>query len=100
MLFIQFEFKNSIVLDLFSGSGSFGLECLSRDVSKVFFFEKNFMYSDVKGTPKEFNMFVKHISDAANEHKRFKTAFINEMKTKLEKFDKIDLSTLLRKYEM
>ncbi len=38
---IQFEFKNSIVLDLFSGSGSFGLECLSRDVSKVFFFEKN-----------------------------------------------------------
>jgi 16S rRNA (guanine966-N2)-methyltransferase len=38
---IQFEFKNSIVLDLFSGSGSFGLECLSRDVNKVFFFEKN-----------------------------------------------------------
>jgi hypothetical protein len=66
----------------------------------VDFFEKNFMYSDIKGTPKEFNMFVKHISDAANEHKRFKTAFINEMKTKLEKFDKIDLSTLLRKYEM
>ena len=38
---IQFEFKNSIVLDLFSGSGSFGLECLSREVEKVFFFEKN-----------------------------------------------------------
>jgi len=38
---IQFEFKNSIVLDLFSGSGSFGLECLSREVKKVFFYEKN-----------------------------------------------------------
>ena len=38
---IQFEFKNSTVLDLFSGSGSFGLECLSREVEKVFFFEKN-----------------------------------------------------------
>ena len=38
---IQFEFKNSIVLDLFSGSGSFGLECLSRDAKKIFFFEKN-----------------------------------------------------------
>ena len=38
---IQFQFKNSIVLDLFSGSGSFGLECLSREVKKVFFFEKS-----------------------------------------------------------
>ena len=28
-----------MVLDLFSGSGSFGIECLSRGVKKVFFFE-------------------------------------------------------------
>lgn len=60
------------------------------------FFEKNFMYSDVKGMPKEFSMLVKHISDAAKEDIRFKKAFINEMKSKLEKFDKIDLSTLER----
>ena len=39
---IQFQFKNSIVLDLFSGSGSFGLECLSREVQKVLFFVKEF----------------------------------------------------------
>lgn len=31
--------KNSIILDLFSGSGSFGLECLSRGSKIVYFFE-------------------------------------------------------------
>ena len=30
---------NSLVLDLYSGSGSFGLECLSRGASKVVFCE-------------------------------------------------------------
>jgi len=33
---------NSIVLDLFAGSGSFGIECISRGAKKVYFFEKNF----------------------------------------------------------
>ena len=36
---INIEIKNSSVLDLFSGSGSFGIECLSRDAKKVVFFE-------------------------------------------------------------
>ena len=31
--------KNSKVLDLFSGTGSFGIECLSRGADKVIFFE-------------------------------------------------------------
>ena len=35
----KIKFKNDIVLDLFSGSGSFGIECLSRGVKKVYFFE-------------------------------------------------------------
>ena len=29
--------KNSLVLDLFAGSGSFGIECLSRGAKKVIF---------------------------------------------------------------
>ena len=33
------EVKDSIVLDLFSGIGSFGLECLSRGAREVIFFE-------------------------------------------------------------
>ena len=31
--------KNSKVLDLFAGTGSFGIECLSRGAKEVFFFE-------------------------------------------------------------
>ena len=38
---ISFDFKNSNILDLFSGTGSFGLECLSRGAKKVYFIEKN-----------------------------------------------------------
>ena len=33
------DFTNSHVLDLFSGVGSFGIECLSRGVKKVIFIE-------------------------------------------------------------
>ena len=35
----KIDLKNSIVLDLFSGVGSFGIECLSREVKKVIFVE-------------------------------------------------------------
>ena len=35
----NFNLENSDVLDLFSGSGSFGLECISRGASKVVFVE-------------------------------------------------------------
>tara|TARA_B100000989_G_scaffold279595_1_gene242341 strand:- start:6500 stop:7066 length:567 start_codon:yes stop_codon:yes gene_type:complete len=37
---INFRLENSKVLDLFSGVGSFGLECISRGAAKVTFFEK------------------------------------------------------------
>ena len=40
---INIKLENSSVLDLFSGSGSFGIECLSRGSESVYFFEK---YSD------------------------------------------------------
>jgi len=33
------ELNNAQVLDLFSGTGSFGIECLSRGAKKVIFFE-------------------------------------------------------------
>ena len=38
---INVNLKNSIILDLFSGSGSFGIECLSRESEYVCFFENN-----------------------------------------------------------
>jgi len=37
---ININFKNTNVIDLYSGVGSFGLECLSRGAKKVYFFEK------------------------------------------------------------
>ena len=35
----KINFENNVILDLFSGSGSFGIECLSRGVKEVYFFE-------------------------------------------------------------
>ena len=37
--YINFHLKDSKVLDLFSGIGSFGLECISRGSKSVFFLE-------------------------------------------------------------
>ncbi len=36
---LKFQIEDSIVLDLFSGTGSFGLECISRGAKNVTFFE-------------------------------------------------------------
>jgi len=36
---INLTIENSLILDLFSGSGSFGIECISRGAKKVIFFE-------------------------------------------------------------
>ena len=36
---IETNIENSFVLDLFSGSGSFGIECLSRGAKKIIFLE-------------------------------------------------------------
>ncbi len=38
---ILFKVKHSKVLDLYSGTGSFGLECISRYAEKVYFVEKD-----------------------------------------------------------
>ena len=37
----KFKMSEAKVLDLFSGSGSFGLECISRGAKKVVFIENN-----------------------------------------------------------
>ena len=36
---ISFKFEESNVLDLYAGTGSFGLECISRDANSVVFIE-------------------------------------------------------------
>ena len=44
---IQIKIDNSNILDLYSGIGSFGIECISRGAKKVTFIEKNFDISNV-----------------------------------------------------
>ena len=38
---INIEIKNSNVIDLYAGTGSFGLECVSREASRVVFVEND-----------------------------------------------------------
>ena len=38
---INFEFEKSNVLDIYAGTGSFGLECISRQSNNVVFIEKD-----------------------------------------------------------
>ncbi len=45
----KIDFNKIKVLDLYSGSGSLGLECLSRGASEIHFIEKNFLiYKNLK----------------------------------------------------
>jgi len=37
---MSFQFEKSNILDLYAGTGSFGLECLSRQADKVIFIER------------------------------------------------------------
>ena len=39
--FTSIRIERSKVLDLYSGVGSFGIECISRGANKVFFVEKD-----------------------------------------------------------
>lgn len=39
----KIDFENRKVLDIYAGSGSLGLECLSRGATEVHFVEKNFV---------------------------------------------------------
>ena len=44
---INIDIDNSSVLDLYSGIGSFGLECISRNAKKVTFVENNLKASNL-----------------------------------------------------
>ena len=54
---IQIKLENSCVLDLYSGTGSFGIECLSRKSKSITFVEKNNLaFSTLKKNIKSLNI--------------------------------------------
>ena len=73
---INLDFKNSIVLDLFSGVGSFGIECLSRGVKYVVFYEN---YNGVLPILKKNLKFLKNLENfKIIENDRYaKSAFLS-----------------------
>ena len=53
---INIKLEGSSILDLFSGSGSFGLECLSRG-SKIIYFFENYIEA-IKILKKNLSLFI------------------------------------------
>mgnify|MGYP000530426328 FL=1 len=106
----QINFENTKIIDFFSGSGSFGLECISRGSKKVEFIENN---------PKIQNTLYRNLSNNFDKNKfninkndffnMDKTSLIENFKPNLvfldppyeiEKFDKIfDFIKILSKYK-
>ena len=56
----NFKFEKSVILDLFAGVGSFGLECISRGAKNVIFYENY---------PETVNILKKNINDLNCEKK-------------------------------
>ena len=75
--YINFHLKDSRVLDLFSGVGSFGLECISRG-SKLVFFLENY--------PPVLEILKKNISNLKYENKS-KVINIDAFKLKNDTFN-------------
>lgn len=74
---LNFKFNKSIILDIFSGSGSFGIECISRGASNAIFVENN---------KNSFNILKKNVHDLK---------ITNESILILNDFLKIDLKFFL-----
>ena len=77
-----FQFERSNILDLYAGTGSFGLECLSRQAGRVCFvekekearkiLEKNIEKLKVK---KKVNIFIDDVFNLINKQNIFKLKF-------------------------
>ena len=80
---ISFKFEKSNILDLYSGTGSFGLECLSRQSSKVVFVEKEkkavkILEKNIEklGEKNKTRIFVNNIFSAIEKVSKYKDAWI------------------------
>ncbi len=84
---INKKLENSSILDLFSGSGSFGLECLSRGSKVVYFFE-NYIQA-IKILEKNLSLFKNKVNFQIFKNDCFE--FFNSNQKINKKFDIIFL---------
>jgi len=78
---LTFKFEKKNIIDLFSGTGSFGLECISRGAEHVTFFENY---------PSAINILKKNI-ESFNCESKAKIINKNISSIELKKLDKSDL---------
>ena len=81
------KINNSKVLDLFSGTGSFGIECLSRGAVEVFFFEnyhnslkilkQNLFTLKLENKSKVYNYSAYNLEDTNLESRIFDIIFLD-----------------------
>ncbi len=105
---------NANVLDLFSGTGSFGIECLSRGAANVIFFEnyhnslkilkQNIFNLKLENKSKIYNYSAYNLKDARLENRLFDIIFLDppfkdrEIENLIDQIKKLkvaDVNTLL-----
>ena len=105
---------NAKVLDLFSGTGSFGIECLSRGASEVFFFEnyhnslkilkQNIFNLKLENKSKVYNYSAYNLEGSNLEHRIFDIIFLDppfkdgEIKSLIDQIKKlkiVDVNSIL-----
>jgi len=84
---MKFNLDKANILDLYSGVGSFGIECLSRNVNKVVFVERDHLaYSILKKNISHLNMAsraelrsqdIKNYIEQFNEKDKFDLIFLD-----------------------
>ena len=105
---------NAKILDLFSGTGSFGIECLSRGAGEVFFFEnyhnslkvlkQNIFTLKLENKSKVYNYSAYNLEDSNLEHRIFDIIFLDppfkdgEIKSLIDQIKKlkiVDVNSIL-----
>ncbi len=102
---LSIKIYDAKVLDLFSGTGSFGIECLSRGAAEVIFFEnypnslkilkQNIFNLKLENRSTVYNNSAYNLEDSSLENKKFDIVFLDppfkdrDMKNLIEQIKKV-----------
>tara|TARA_B100001175_G_C19117650_1_gene452806 strand:+ start:37 stop:600 length:564 start_codon:yes stop_codon:yes gene_type:complete len=107
---VSTKIHNSKVLDLFSGTGSFGIECLSRGAAEVVFFEnyhnslkilkQNILTFKLENKSKVYNYSAYNLKDSNLENRIFDIIFLDppfkdrEIKSLIDQIKKLNVTNV------